>query len=328
LILIPGGFFVGARLPDEAMDRFNADAGRLMSRGLTGLILFLMSVTLNTARLTAALRAPRAVLWAAVVNAVLMPLFAWPLVGLQRIPDFSVGLMIIASVPCTMAAASVWTRAAGGNDAISLLVTMLTNGLCFLTIPFWMGIGSGLAVNLSASSMMIPLVFGAFLPITVGQIARLMRPVAELADRRKLLLSSVAQVCILSQVAWACMTAGPAIRTGVAAGDGWTAAGQVWASCIGLHLAGLTIAWFGSPLWGVTRNDRIAVAFAGSQKTLPIGILIATTPQMLGGRVLPFAILPLLMFHASQLMIDTVVAARLKETAVEANSETIAPEPA
>ena len=34
-----------------------------------------------------------------------------------------IGLMIAVSTPCTLAGASVWTRKAGGNDAVSLLTT-------------------------------------------------------------------------------------------------------------------------------------------------------------------------------------------------------------
>jgi sodium/bile acid cotransporter 7 len=73
----------------------------------------------------------------------------------------------------------------------------------------------------------------------------------------------------------------------------------------------LIVAWFGAGPLGVRRDDRIAAVFAGSQKTLPIGLLIATDPRLLGGGKLSFAMLPMLMYHASQLIIDTVVAARL-----------------
>ena len=72
---------------------------------------------------------------------------------LQLAPDFSFGLMIAASAPSTMAAASVWTRRAKGNDAVSLLVTILTNGFCFLVTPAWLvlataaGIGAWVVVS-------------------------------------------------------------------------------------------------------------------------------------------------------------------------------------
>jgi sodium/bile acid cotransporter 7 len=315
LVLIPSGFAIGMRLSEEDIQRFNGVAGKAMSRGLTAAILFLMAVTLETRKLTAALRSPRPVVWASLVNAGIIPLMAWPMVGIQKIPDFEVGLMIAASVPCTMAAASVWTRAAGGNDAISLLVTTLTNGLCFLITPFWLGLASRSRLDLAAGAMVIPLMIGGFLPIAAGQAVRLWRDVARLADRHKLLLGSLAQVCLLVQVVWACLQAGPSLRSGLAAGDGWGAALLVWACCVALHTAGLLIAWMGAKVLGLRREDQIAVAFAGSQKTLPIGVLIAKDPNLLGGAGLPFAIFPMLMYHASQLIIDTLVATRVRQAA-------------
>ena len=63
---------------------------------------------------------------------------------------------------------------------------------------------------------------------------------------------------------------------------------------------------------GFGRADIVAVAFSSSQKTLPIGVLLATDPEMLGNPELgiPFAVFPILMYHASQLFIDTVIADR------------------
>jgi hypothetical protein len=55
---------------------------------------------------------------------------------------------------------------------------------------------------------------------------------------------------------------------------------------------------------------------------LPIGVLIATATNMLGnpnllgpGEGIPFAVFPMLMYHASQLFIDTVVADQLASRA-------------
>jgi sodium/bile acid cotransporter 7 len=76
-----------------------------------------------------------------------------------------------------------------------------------------------------------------------------------------------------------------------------------------------------SRLLGFERGELIAVVFAGSQKTIPIGLLIATDvamfgdPNLLGpGQGVPFAVFPVLMYHASQLFIDTAVADRFAAT--------------
>ena len=57
------------------------------------------------------------------------------------------------------------------------------------------------------------------------------------------------------------------------------------------------------------------------QKTLPIGIYLATdesifgNPGLLEGQGVPFAVFPMLMYHAWQLFIDTAIADRLAASA-------------
>ena len=172
----------------------------------TAAILFLMSVTLNSGRLFDALRHPLPVVAAIGVNQIFVPLMCLPLLLLQRSDDLKVGLLIAASVPCTMAAASVWTRRAEGNDAVSLLVTLLTNGLCFLVTPIWLAVGSkwfgttAVASGIAFSSMVWKLTIDALCPALIGQLLRLSVSVRDLVDRRKNWLSNTAQTIILALV--------------------------------------------------------------------------------------------------------------------------------
>lgn len=323
-ILVPAGFSIGRGMTPQQVKDFDVNIGLWMSRGLAALILFLMSFTLDNRRILDAIRAPKDVLWASLINAGIIPLLAWPMMSLQPIPDFRIGLMIAASVPCTMAAASMWTRFAGGNDAISLLVTTITNGLCFLVAPFWLGLASGEKLNLAAGEMMLPLIIGSFIPIVIGQIVRLYPPSARFSDRHKAAFTNIAQAAIALQILWVCITAGPQIHQGVSQGDrhGWLAAGLAWFSCVVLHVIGLILGAVGGKWIGYPRADRIAAAFAASQKTLPIGILIARDPALLGRLGLPFAVFPMLMYHVTQLVIDTIIVEVIKPEAVNQLEDT------
>jgi sodium/bile acid cotransporter 7 len=62
-------------------------------------------------------------------------------------------------------------------------------------------------------------------------------------------------------------------------------------------------------LLSISRNDAIGVAFAGSQKTLMVGTFLATA-------VAPLAILPMVAYHAAQLIIDTMIADWFRQRAV------------
>lgn len=313
VLLIPGGLCLGSHLAMPRIDQLRAAIDPHTPTALVILILFLMSVTLDNGKLRAALSRPGPVLWASFVNMGLIPLAAWPLSRLQLSLDFSVGILIAASVPSTMAAASVWTRKAGGNDAVSLLVTLLTNGACFAVTPLWLKallppLGSSDAeFTMDAGFLMQKLVVSALLPIIAGQSARLIPLCALVADRRKVLLGVIAQSCILAMVFWESIKAGPQAANGALAG-GIAAIALVWTSCIVLHLAGMLLAVSASRALQFERADRAAIAFAASQKTLPIGVYVAATFSAAGA---PLAVLPMLMYHASQLFLDTAVADRI-----------------
>jgi len=64
-----------------------------------------------------------------------------------------------------------------------------------------------------------------------------------------------------------------------------------------LLIAGL----YAARAFRLTQPDKIAVMFAGSQKTLMVGAYLAMS-------VGPLAILPMVAYHAVQLLIDTLVA--------------------
>jgi solute carrier family 10 (sodium/bile acid cotransporter), member 7 len=312
LVLIPGGLSLGSHLTAARVDSLNAAIGPHASTALVILILFLMSVTLDNGKLRAALSRPGPVLWASFVNMGLIPLAAWPMSRLQMSLDFQVGFVIAASVPSTMAAASVWTRKAGGNDAVSLLVTLLTNSACFAVTPLWLKVllpplGGSQGFQMETGFLMQKLLVSALLPIVAGQLARLIPRVAAFADRHKIPLGVVAQGSILVMVFSESIKAGPQAATGALSG-GIGAIALVWLSCMILHLAGMLLAVSASRVLRFEREDRAAIAFAASQKTLPIGVYIAATFSAAGA---PLAVLPMLMYHASQLFLDTAVADQL-----------------
>ena len=275
-------------------------------------VLFLMAFTLDSRALLASLTRPKAVLWALAVNLLALPLLAAVAFRVQLLADYAVGLAIMGAVPCTMAAASVWTRRAGGNDAVSLLVTLLTNGLCFTFTPFWVGVLVGASVEFDRTAMLLQLLWTALLPSALGQIARLLLQGRLPIDSARGPLGTIAMGGVLVIVFGASMKAGPQIAS-IAGATGAAATLVMIVSALVLHLAAAAIAYYGGlHLLRLPRADAVAALFAGSQKTLPIAILIATDPRMLGDAGVPFAILPLLVFHALQLVADTVLADRLR----------------
>ena len=359
-ILIVAGFAFGLTgLGPQAQ----SVSSRIDPKTTTAVVLFLMSFTLDSRSLVAAVKAPRAVLLAIVINAVFMPLAGCLAMRGQLSADFACGVMIAMSVPSTLASASVMTRKAGGQDAISLLVTVITNGLCFLTTPFWLYVGTSQKLQLDLKSLSWGLIVAVLIPTAAGQVARFNGPLREFANRCKPWLGAAAQICIelivfsaavRGGMTWNELTSTAAVTSApvviepinvqsrdvvdgsstaaaiaaetleqaerVGASNGVSEhAGKITGSAVlvmvatvlGLHL----IAWWLSLRvadWiRLPRHEGVAVSFSASEKTLPVGLLVAADPATFG-TAFPFALFPMLIYHIGQLFMDSALASWLK----------------
>lgn len=228
---------------------------------------------------------------------------AWPLSKLLG-GEMGAGLIVLSATPCTLASASVWTRRAGGNDIISMLVTIATNSACFLVTPGWILLLTGNQVPRElALQIVLTLILVVLVPLVLAQVSRGIPAVAQWATTRKTLLSVLAQIGLLGVVLIGCIKSGNKMLDQERAWD-WAEFGLLTLLLGVLHLAAW---WYG--LWQARRfgwplADAAAVAFSGSQKTLMVGVVAAIR--------LEFSVLPLIVYHALQLLLDTVLADRLR----------------
>jgi sodium/bile acid cotransporter 7 len=310
IILLPGGMTWGLLTTDAWRQ---VTFGRIDPRPTTVAILFLMAFSLDSSRLKDAFRTPVPVIWGTIVNIVLLPLLAWPIALHFSLADFSLGLMIAAVVPCTLATASVSTRQAGGNDAVSLLVTLLTNGISVVLTPLWLKWTISIDADIDPWPVIGNLSATVLLPTVLGQLARQWGWLGRFAVRRKFEVGILAQCLVLLIVTKAAVEAGGQLQNQPV----WPAGGEflvLVVACGALHLAAMLIAEVGGRWLAVARMDRIALVFAGSQKTLPVGLLLTSMPSITGQLSLPFVTFPILLFHAVQLLMDTGIANQIART--------------
>ena len=219
---------------------------------------------------------------------------------------------MMAAVPTTMASAAVWTRKAGGNDAIPLLNTLISNGFCFLTIPMWLGLMLAQTVEFDPVALIIRLAIVAVLPMTLAQLLRQLPPIRSFANAHRQGIGTAAQLGILTIIAVSALKTGPLLEThqeGVSTFNLLLIA----LMCLVIHGAGLYFGWILGKLCRQPLPDRIGIAFSGSQKTLPLAVELATSPVLLASGLSPLIILPPLIFHAMQLMMDTYMIAKFSQ---------------
>lgn len=279
-------------------------------RALVASVLFLMAWTLDAESIFRAVKRPQAAILGIVINLALLPALAW-LFALMLPHPLNLGLALVAAVPCTLASAAVWTRRAGGNDAVAMMVTTATNVACFVTTPFLYLLLTGASVRIQAGAggesalveMILKLTWVVVVPMALGQALRLIPAAARWATAEKRLVSSVAQIGILTMVLVGATRSALEIQ---GATDGAFPAVSAWvlmvAAVTALHVLTLLTGFGLGRLIRLERADWIAVGIAGSQKTLMIGLLIGIEEDLGVG------ILPMVVYHAVQLLLDTAVA--------------------
>lgn len=240
------------------------------------------------------------------LNMIAVPLLAWPLSWLLT-DEMGYGLIVAAAAPCTLASAAVWTRRAGGNDAVAILVSLVTNSLCFIIMPFWIYVLIGRSASnlehVDFGETVWKLALLVVLPMGIGQLLRIFRPVASWSTHNRRLLGVVAQIGILFIVLIGSVAT--TIRL-MEAADGGGTADLVLALILvaAIHVMVLGLGLLIARALGCNRGERIAVGFSGSQKTLMVGL---STAMEMG-----VSIVPIIAYHSVQLLVDTVIADKMK----------------
>jgi sodium/bile acid cotransporter 7 len=283
---------------------------------IVALVLFIMALPLEASMMLATVRRPTAALLATSINFGLLPLTMWGTVICLQQANFlqgdlgeslAIGLLVVAATPCTLASASVWTRKAGGNDAIAIMVTVITNLSCFIISPCWLLLTANRNVDLELGAMIIKLGLLVVLPMTVAQLLRIHQPLARWATGKKTQLSILSQCGILTMVFLGSIMTGNNLRQTPIGLAGLGSFTWMIITVLTIHTAMFVIGFKASKWSRLSRPDATAVGFSGSQKTLIVGLTMAVEA---GG-----SILPMISYHVGQLLIDTLIADRLKRTA-------------
>ncbi|WP_371618762.1 bile acid:sodium symporter family protein [Streptomyces sp. NBC_00454] len=275
------------------------------STGAVALLFFLYGARLSTREALDGLRHWRLHLTVLACTFVLFPLLgiaAHTLVPTLLTPPLYSGLLFLCLVPSTIQSSIAFTSIARGNVPAAICAGSFSSLLGIFLTPVLAAVLLGNDGGGFSLDSVLKIVLQLLLPFVLGQT---LRPwVGGFLVRNKKVLGYVDRGSILLVVY-------TAFSAGMVAGI-WH---QVSVPRLGALMAVeaviltvmLLVTWYGAKRLGFTREDRIAIQFAGSKKSLAAGLPMAS---VLFGPQASLAVLPLMLFHQMQLMVCAVLARR------------------
>jgi solute carrier family 10 (sodium/bile acid cotransporter), member 7 len=219
-------------------------------------------------------------------------------------PSFQLGLVLFCCMPTTLSSGIALTAQARGNVALALLLTVSTNLIGTVTVPFVLTqlLGMMGQVKLSARSLLVDLCWSILLPLVAGKL--LGHFVSDWVKRNRGLLGLVSNLALIS-IPWMKFSQSSERLAQIAT-----------LSLIAVVVAGLLIHVLfllfnlgAARLLRFASGERKAVVLLASQKTLPVALTVLAflpVPAQTKGLIA----IPCITTHLGQIFFDAVVATR------------------
>jgi len=222
-------------------------------------------------------------------------------------PLLGLGFLFLGVLPSTVQSATAYSSLAGGNVASSVVAAALLNLLgVFVTAPLFSALAGSAQAGFDGSALLkvvvillVPFMLGQFLQRWLSSWIASHRSLVTFMDRNA--------IAIAVYVAFSGAIAGGILTRIDAAG---------WAGLLVAVALFLVFAHGGAWLLGkalrLPRGDRIAMLFAGGQKSIAMGAPLATV--LFAPDVAGIVLMPILTYHLLQLVLAAPLAARLAPT--------------
>jgi sodium/bile acid cotransporter 7 len=218
------------------------------------------------------------------------------------VPDLVLGLIFLCLLPSTVQSSIAFTSIARGNVAAAICAASVSNMIGVVLTPLlaaqFLAGHQGLTLGgLGAVALQI------LLPFVAGQAARPF--LGHFLNRHPILTSLFDRGCILV-IVYAAFSAGTAahIWNMISAGDLALIAGLALL-LLAMVIAATTLI---SRKLGFSKEDEIAIVFCGSKKSMASGLPMARI--LFSGHALGLVVLPLMIFHPTQLFVCAALAKR------------------
>ncbi|MFJ5773061.1 bile acid:sodium symporter family protein [Streptomyces sp. NPDC093094] len=286
-------------------DGTGADVVDAASKIAIAFLFFLYGVRLSTREALDGLRHWRLHLTVLACTFVVFPLLGLAARGLVPVlltEPLHQGLLFLTLVPSTIQSSIAFTSIARGNVPAAICAGSFSSLVGIVLTPLLAALLLGSGVGGFSADSLVEIVLQLLVPFLAGQLLR--RWLGGFVARHKKVLGLVDRGSILLVVY-------AAFSEGMVQG--------IWHQVSPLRLGGLllveavllavmlALTWYGAKALGFGRDDRVAIQFAGSKKSLASGLPMAS---VLFGPQASLAVLPLMLFHQMQLMVCAVIAKR------------------
>lgn len=252
-----------------------------------------MGLTLTVADFRRVFVFPRAMLVGTGAQILLIPLLAFALVELLGPePAIAVGLVIIAACPGGTTS-NVFTFLAGGNVALSIVLTVIASLITIFTIPLFANLALDLYANVDADApvqlpvldTIVQLSAIVIVPVALGMFVRArFEEVAAWGERFVSVFGLVVLAVIIAVVVF--QTRDQML----------TLLAQAGPSAVALNLGGIALGFLSSYVGGISHRDALTIAIEVGIKNGTIGLMVTLTLLGDAEMAIPSAVYGVLMF--------------------------------
>ncbi|RNI27819.1 bile acid:sodium symporter [Rufibacter immobilis] len=284
------------------------------------LIFFFYGLRLSPAKLKAGLSDWRLHMVVQLSTFLLFPVLVWgshAVAPNSATPALWLGAFYVAALPSTVSSSVVMVSIAGGNIPAAIFNASISSLIGVFMTPVWMSFftSTSSAADMDLTSVILKLMLQVVLPVTLGIL--LNRKFGAFAEAQKSRLRLFDQTIILLIVYSSfCDSFARNMFAGFSALDLFL----LGAAMVALFLVVTGLTALISNLLGFSRENRITAMFCGSKKSLVHGTVMSKV-LFPDANTVGIILLPLMLYHALQLIIASMLAQRMARKGASAQPD-------
>ena len=268
-------------------------------------IFILSGMIIDIDQMKSGIRDVKSTLAALLMIIVISPFVAAAMSFLSLETGIVIGLFLVAVMPTTISSGVVMTGNAGGNMAHALFVTIVSNCIAIVSIPLVLSLllllqQQNTMLSIDQKAIIVKLLILVLLPLLTGMFLK--KIFFNITANQKKIMGIINQCCVICIVF---MSLSGVKEILISKSSSFL---LIVPLVIFFHLCLLGFSCLVSRLLNIGKGKRESVIFMGSQKTLPLSVMLQMTYFPEYGT----ALLVCVVHHIIHLMIDGYLAVKFK----------------